>query len=93
LEVNVEIIGKEKLVEGLALGAGGSKQHLGDVLDTLGDLIQAHLAAGDTVRLPGLGSFQRVATPARQARHPRTGAALEVPAGHRVRYRPAKGVR
>lgn len=55
--------------------------------------IYEFLRDGIDVRLPGLGTFRVVATPARTARNPRTGEAVHVPAGKRVKFTPAKGLK
>lgn len=44
------------------------------------------LAAGQDVRLPGLGVLRVESRAARMARNPRTGEAVAVPAGKRVRF-------
>ncbi|VUX47858.1 putative DNA-binding protein HU 1 [Candidatus Defluviicoccus seviourii] len=52
----------------------------------------ATLAAGGEIKLPGVGSFAVVATAARSVPSP-SGNRTEVPAGRRVRFRPAKALR
>lgn len=44
------------------------------------------LAAGQDVRLPGLGVLRVESRSARMGRNPRTGEAIAVPAGKRVRF-------
>ena len=50
------------------------------------------LAAGGEVRIPDIGVFARVPTAARTVKNPRTGNPVDVPAGHRVRFRAAKAL-
>lgn len=55
------------------------------VFDKLADA----LASGEKVQIPGLGTFIVKATAARKARNPITGAAVDVPAGKKVAFKPA----
>ncbi len=49
-------------------------------------VIRDALAAGQDVRLPGLGVLRVEAHAARMGRNPRTGDAIAVPAGKRVHF-------
>jgi DNA-binding protein HU-beta len=44
------------------------------------------------VRLPGLGTFEVVETPARTGRNPRTGEPMAIEAKRRLKFRAAAGV-
>ena len=55
------------------------------VLTALGDVLADALRAGDTVRLPGLLTVERVERAARTGRNPRTGEELQIPASHGAR--------
>ena len=59
------------------------------VLDAVGDA----LARGDTVRIPGFGTFQTRNRPPRTARNPRTGNPVDIPASRSVRFRPGNALR
>jgi len=59
------------------------------VLDTLVDAV----AAGDTVTLPGFGTFDRRARAARTGRHPQTGEPMEIPATQAPGFKAAQGFR
>ena len=48
---------------------------------------------GGSVALPGIGKLYVKATKARKGRNPRTGAAVEIPAGRRVSFTTAKGLK
>lgn len=50
------------------------------------DVVRDALAAGQEVRLPGLGVLRVEAHAARMGRNPRTGEAIPVPAGKRVHF-------
>ncbi len=49
--------------------------------------IETALARGEEVRVTGFGTFKRVATKARTCRNPHTGATVEVPAGHKAKFK------
>lgn len=49
--------------------------------------------SGQRAQIHGLGTFEKVATPARKGRHPQTGETIDIPAGFKVRFRAAKAVR
>jgi len=55
-------------------------------------IVQA-LEQGHRIELRGLGSFEPAIRPARRARNPQTGAAVDVPARRTVRYKPGKLLR
>lgn len=50
----------------------------------------AELLAGGEVSLPGLGKLKVKETNARTGRNPRTGEAIEIPAGRKVVFSPGK---
>jgi DNA-binding protein HU-beta len=45
------------------------------------------LARGEDVKIAGFGTFKRVATAARTCRNPHTGETIEVPAGHKIKFK------
>ena len=55
-----------------------------EYLNRLGDIIAAELLAGGEVPLPGVGKLVVKQTKARKGRNPKTGAALDIPAGRKV---------
>ncbi len=48
---------------------------------------------GEEVMLPGFGKFSMRDTPARQGRNPATGETIDIPAGKRLSFMPAKAIR
>lgn len=56
-------------------------------------VIREALLDGESVNLPGLGSFTVQAHPARTGRNPRTGEIIVIPAGARVHFKNANGLR
>lgn len=70
----------------LAKNAGVKKEAVDAVLNAL---VEAVKNEGALV-LPGFGSFKVVERPARQAKNPRTGEMVAVPAKKVVRFKPGK---
>jgi len=60
------------------------------VLDGVVGLLVDHLKAGDTLRLNGLGVLEVKNRPARTGRNPATGATIQIAAGKKIAFRPAK---
>jgi DNA-binding protein HU-beta len=50
--------------------------------------IESELAAGGEVAITGFGRFSVAQRAARQARNPRTGEPIEIPAGRAPRFSP-----
>lgn len=88
------MVGRADLVDRVVARADGvSREPVAQVLDALLREVTAALAAGERVTLTGFGTFEPVARPARRARHPRTGAVLDVAASTAARFRPGAGLR
>ena len=72
---------------------GGTKVQAEEVVDTVIDSIVSTLKKGGEVSIAGLGIFSTKMRAARQARNPRTGATLQVPAMRVPKFRPAKALK
>ena len=82
---------KAELVDKVAEATGKSKKDVEDVLTAaLGSVVEA-VAAGDTVALPGFGSFQKSHRAAREGRNPQTGATIQIAASNGVKFSAAAG--
>ena len=57
------------------------------------DGVAAAVAKGEEVSVPGLGKFKVKETAARSGRNPRTGEPMEIAAGKKVSFTPAKGLK
>jgi DNA-binding protein HU-beta len=67
-----------------------SKAQAARILDaTLGE-VQGLLKKGDSIAFTGFGTFSVSRRRARKGRHPRTGAAMSIPATKVPRFRPGK---
>ena len=51
------------------------------------------LAAGEAVRVSGLGTFNVSARPAREGRNPQSGETIKIPASKAVRFHAGKAVK
>ncbi len=71
---------KAELVEMIAGETGISKKDTGIIVNLILDNIGQALVSSDKVELRGFGSFKVKQRRSRQARNPRTGAGVEVPA-------------
>lgn len=69
-----------ELIEKIANQHGLSKAEAGRVLATLLDAIVTSVKKGDSVSLPGFGTFKQVARAARSGRNPATGDKIKIAA-------------
>jgi nucleoid DNA-binding protein len=81
---------KAQLIEELTQKLGQSKQDCERVLDAVLETVTGALQRDEKVDLRGFGIFKIRATKARQARNPRTGEAVSVPAKKVGAFRPGK---
>lgn len=72
---------------------GGTKVQAEDVVDTVIECIVSTLKKGGEVSVAGLGIFSTKKRAARQARNPRTGESISVPAMNVPKFRPAKALK
>ena len=84
---------KTDLVAILADEVGITKRLAGDVWDSVVGIIGEQIAAGNEVRLNGLGTWKVVSRSARKGRNPRTGATIQIKATKAVKYSPAKALK
>jgi DNA-binding protein HU-beta len=76
----------EQLGEAHAL----SKKQAQDLLSDFVGAVTAHLRAGAQIRMSGLGTLEVRSRAARTGRNPATGEAIQIKAGKKVAFRPAK---
>ena len=68
-------------------------QVMGKALNAALDIIIDAVGKGDTITLPGFGTFSRKHRPAGTCRNPRTGASMEFPARNVASFKPGKWLR
>ena len=84
---------KAGIVEAVQNVLGGTKVDAEKAVDTMIDSIISSLKKGDDVSIAGLGIFAVKQRKARQARNPRTGATVNVPASKAPKFRAAKALK
>ena len=84
---------KQAIVEAVNGVLGTTKVQAEQVVDTVIDSIVKSLKKGDEVSIAGLGIFSVKKRAARQARNPRTGESISVPAMNVPKFRAAKALK
>jgi len=84
---------KAAIVDAVHAKLGGTKVQAEEVVDTMLDAIVNTLKKGGEVSIAGLGIFSTKVRAARQARNPRTGETIPVPAMRVPKFRPAKALK
>ncbi|NQS70982.1 MAG: HU family DNA-binding protein [Desulfobulbaceae bacterium] len=79
---------KKELVDVMADAAGISKAEAEKALNGMLMAVSATLAKGDKVTLVGFGTFSTVQRSERQAKNPRTGAPILIPAKTVAKFKP-----
>ncbi|MEK6651459.1 MAG: HU family DNA-binding protein [Nitrospirota bacterium] len=81
---------KAELIDKIASGAGLSKTDASKALDSTLNAIKASLKKGQKVTLVGFGTFSVSKRKARKGRNPRTGQAINIPAGKAPKFTSGK---
>ena len=84
---------KQGIAEAVHTVLGGTKVQAEQAVDMMVDSIVNTLKKGDEVSIAGLGIFSVKQRAARQARNPRTGETLQVPAMKVPKFRAAKALK
>ena len=66
-----------------------NKADVSAVLKALAVTLREPLKQGDSINLPGIGTFKVVERAARTGRNPRTGAAVKIPPRKVIKFRPS----
>jgi DNA-binding protein HU-beta len=88
-----ETLGIAELAANLAEAQDLSKARAKSILDGIRDHIVEKLLAGNRVNLYGLGTFEVRATKEKMGRNPKTGESIKIPAGRKVVFKAAKGLK
>jgi DNA-binding protein HU-beta len=84
---------KADLIETLNEKIGGTKASSEIAVDTIFETISNQLKEGNEVSIAGFGIFSVKNRAARQARNPKTGETVQVPATRVPKFRPAKALK
>jgi len=82
-------IAKTQLVEQVAEKANLTKKQAGEAVEAVLDILVTNIQQGQSVGLPGLGTFSVRATAARTGVRPGTSERIEIPAGKKVAFKVA----
>lgn len=88
-----ETLGIPELAAALADANDLTKARAKAILDGLRDEIVTSLLAGKRVNIFGLGTFEIRATKEKMGRNPKTGESIKIPAGRKVVFKTAKGLK
>jgi DNA-binding protein HU-beta len=84
---------KGELVAAVAEKVGLSKGQAGEAIDAAIETITGALRKGDEVKIVGFGSFVVTNRAAGEARNPRTGEKVPVPASKTPKFRAGAGLK
>ncbi len=84
---------KQDIAEKVHGVLGSTKADAERAVETMIDAIVGELKRGGEVSVAGLGIFKTKMRAARQARNPRTGATVQVPAMRVPKFQPAKALK
>lgn len=84
---------KGELISAVAEKTGLSKGQTGEVIDAALAAITGALKTGDEVKLVGFGTFVVTKRAAGEARNPRTGEKVKVPASMTPKFRAGAGLK
>ena len=84
---------KAALVEKVQELLGGTKVQAEQVVDCVFDNITNTLKKGDEVAVAGFGKFSVRMSKAREARNPKTGETVKVPASKKPKFSAAKALK
>ena len=84
---------QSELVEKVAQATELNTRLAGQAVKAVVAAILDSLAAGEAVRVSGLGTFNITARPARDGRNPQSGETIKIPASKAVRFHAGKAVK
>lgn len=86
--------GKADLVNSIADSVEGiTRKQATAAFEAVFDAIVTALKGGDTVKVPGVGSFSVTQREARKGRNPATGASITIKASKSVRFKVGKDLK
>jgi DNA-binding protein HU-beta len=84
---------KSELIEALAEATDTTKSSAGRSIEALVDIITAMAKEGDSLALPGFGTFSVKERAARAGRNPQTGEAIQIKASRALSFKQGKAVK
>ncbi|WP_163987519.1 HU family DNA-binding protein [Rhizobium lusitanum] len=80
---------KSDIVDQVSKGTGVAKSTVSNIINQAFDQVSSALASGTDVKIHGFGQFTVRDTKERQARNPRNGETVIVPAGRKISFKPS----
>ncbi|MBQ1229903.1 MAG: HU family DNA-binding protein [Clostridia bacterium] len=84
---------KTQLIEKAAQASGLTKKDTALALDAILDAIGEAVAAGESVQIPGFGTWNVKVQKARTGRNPKTNETIEIPESKRVTFSVGKALK
>ena len=84
---------KKQLIEAVADGADVSRATAGRAVEAVLEIVAGRLADGESVTIPGFGTFQVRERGARTGRNPRTGETIDIAASRVPAFKAGKALR
>lgn len=84
---------KTQLIEKAAQASGLTKKDTALALDAILDAIGEAVAAGESVQIPGFGTWNVKVQKARTGRNPKTNEPIEIPESKRVTFSVGKALK
>ncbi|MDR2527119.1 MAG: HU family DNA-binding protein [Rickettsiales bacterium] len=84
---------KNDIIDAIAKKTGATKSSIQSTIDAFQDVVVESLKKGSDISLIGFLNFKVVATKARNAKNPKTGKEIKVPAGKKVKVVLGKSVK
>lgn len=84
---------KSELIDALAKSTGFTKVDCNKFFESFVDTVTNTLKNGDEIRLIGFGTFKVTNRAAREARNPRTGDKIKIPATKAPKFTPGKDLK
>ena len=84
---------RKELIDALASKTGKSRKESDAFLVAFVESVMGELKSNGAVNLVGFGSFKVVDRPAREARNPRTGEKIQIPARKVPVFKAGKGLK
>ena len=84
---------KIELIAAVAAKAGISKKDAKAAVDATFEAIAAEMAKGGKLQLVGFGTFETGKRAARDARNPRTGETIKIPAANVPKFKASKALK
>ncbi len=84
---------KAELVAKIAEEAGLTKKDVDSALKAVAEVLQDSLIEGETVQIPGVGTFKVAESSARIGRNPKTGEKLKIGAVKKAKFSASSGLK